>query len=220
MNAFNNSERWNDLKNQIISNPVLIDLVKNIYILKHNEFYRNKNEKLPVRNIENQIEVIGAGRSREVIRLGKGLMYPIIVDGKKITLVSKLGWVYSELSTATYSDESDFETTSCFHESISLSLLCKEGEYFKQYAKDGKNIPGVTGIVAGYGVVGILTQDLSHGGKYAVEREVAMNRLKLSSNNESIEVFHDLKYANGLRRFSYEYLLKTLSERLQIDKVK
>ncbi|MBS3152406.1 hypothetical protein J4230_03275 [Candidatus Woesearchaeota archaeon] len=160
MEPFDNFERWKKLKEIIPKDRDLVSIIQNILRYGTTKSHLNKLDY----NLSN-CELIASGRSREVYRLGKKT---IEIDSQRMILAIKLTTGHVDYKFI-YNDEKELNDPEILEKKFEVIALNYEVQKFEYLAKLGREIPRVTGIVAGYGIIATLTEDLSEGGLYELE---------------------------------------------------
>ncbi len=223
MEPFDNFQRWKKLKEIIPKDKELVSIIQNI--LKYGA-HKSNVKKLDYSL--NNCELISSARSREIYRVGKKTNKVVELDRQKIILATKLTTGYVDYKY-TYMNEKELDDPLILNKSFETILLNHEVQKFEYLASLGRDIPKVTGIVTGYGIIATLTEDLSEGGICKLEENLtgASEIIKSSSNGKDHEVVcADLKWEFPIdiqRKLIFSELEMNVNtnyflERLQIDR--
>ncbi len=175
MEPFNNFDRWTQLKNYVESNCDLYQLLQDFW-----QVYSTPYDKRTVpKDLENKIEDLGDGNTRHIYRIGKTTEYEFDCGFGKMVLICKLpargeheNFSYPANYFPTAPDLGRSYAGKVHPErgaNILLRRPLMEAQSFEEAAVKGKNIPKVTGIIAGNGILGTLTQDVSEGDRKEIE---------------------------------------------------
>lgn len=204
MKPFNNLERWQQLKSLIIDSPDLYDIIRVAWQELAGYERMPKNSEL--------IQFVEQGRSRRIYRVKHTVEHPVVIDKQQIVLALKVPYALDATHLGEYANVDDIDRK--FPED-KLRTLDLEVRAFEVYAKQGRNVPKVTGIIAGYGLIGTLTEDLTEGGKCKISfnNSGAQEISKQHRTGRLTKTFADCKYLGPHNKSKTNYL----KERLQID---
>lgn len=158
--------------------------------------------------------------SIETFRIGRTTEYELDCGFGKIVLACKVpacnehhnfayadGFFPTEPQNITKYMSSPLAGSKLIYRSLS------EARCFEEAATEGKDIPAVTGVIAGFGIIGTISQDVSHGSKYQVEYKDWDHVFVHGENGEKKIVTVDMK-----KDFSRKSQLDYYFHRLQIDR--
>ena len=174
MEPFNNFDRWQQLKTYIEARRDLYELLQEFWqVYTVHPYDRQVPETLAAK-----VECLGRGSNREVYRISKSCEYELDCGFGKIVLACKVPDI-GEDHKFRYADGFFFSEPQRWNkyylsqcaESNLIALPLLEAQCFEEAAASGKNVPAITGIIAGFGILGTITEDVSQGGKYEVERK-------------------------------------------------
>ncbi len=217
MEPFNNFERWTQLKEYIQSHAELYQLLQDFWRVYTVESYVGEEPT----DLASKIEYLDRGRTRETFRIGKTTEYELDCGFGKIVLACKVPdigehhhFAYSDGFFPTEPQRWSEYTSSPSAESDLIVLPLREVLFFDESAKEGKIVPQVTGIIAGFGILGTITQDVSHGGTRRVEPKDWDNVYVYdeSGNKEIMQV-------DGKKDFPLVCKTDYYFHRLQIDRL-
>ena len=211
MEPFNNLERWDHLKDIIRQTPMLYTRIQKIWRAK-SELLLGKPGRTSIADF---VHFIYSGSNRDIYRIGNGASCPVELDGHKIILAVKLPrHPGAAREFGSYTSQRQLDTSKDLNNDF--NLLNIEAMTFEKRAMEGKTVPRVTGIVAGYGLLGTLTEDLTEGGVCEVNREGYNSPvvIKRYPDGRKEEVSVDWKYLGDTTDVTTDYF----TTRLQIDR--
>lgn len=208
--AFNNLERWNHLKDVITHTPDLYSRIQNIWKTHASYFFKEHKTGLDISNI---VERINSGSNRVIYRIGAGASCQVKLDGREIILAVKLpSHIGAVCDFGSYKSQRQLDASKNLYAYNPLNI---ESMTFEKLAAEGKNVPWVTGIVAGYGLLGTLTEDVTEGGICEItQRGSSTAVVKRYPDGRMEEVSVDWKYLGSTLGVTTNYF----SSRLQIDR--
>jgi len=213
MAKFDNYQRWFELKSAISNDKKLVAIIQDILKDRSNLFHGTDYQTGSTLDL---YERISAGSSRDTIRLGRRDSHKIKLCGNQIILALKVPCRGCDnRNLFLYESVDDLGEDKHFN----LDELNQEARRFETAALNGKSVPAVTGIIAGYGILGTITEDITRGGLFEVIEPKYQTSARIftkirMNNGDIIRYTTDFKYL-GISHSDNDYL----KERLQIDKV-
>jgi hypothetical protein len=219
MRSFDNLKRWRALVEYINSDPQTLQALDDLLRSKANEVL---DTGLEFGSLDGRVEELGYGRNRDLYRIGVDRSHTIPIARRGMVLAVKLpNGLTGDIGPAVYESEAQLESFDHNPERPIYRVL-KEVNCFHEYAeRKGRarysdiELPWVTGIIAGYGLVGVLTEDVTRGGNYELLPSRG-RRVRIRNKRSEVirEVYSDLKWEHPDK--DDETYMK---ERLQVDKM-
>lgn len=225
---FSNLGHWRELKEIVTRQRRFFAPIRDLLKSRGGMFSRrHSSEHSP---IPESVRRIDSGSNRDVYRIGRST---IPLAGRRITLAVKVP-MFDSCTFGRYKNESELDQLALFD--YEKRILDYEARAFEYLASQGASIPWVTGIVAGYGIIGTLTEDISECGLYIIQKPVPQSDRVIKTQKDSpvsasqiktpspsvvsprgispLEVIVDQKYAGAHAGITTDYF----RERLQMNR--